>query len=221
MTAFAEYKRKVIRLLGDTVATNDDGTTELAPVQGSATSAELLMDACHAALHAITTRQWKSACFEIAEEGDVFELPADLLEIDAVYDSTLEIIIPKLTYSVGQSLTSLEGNSWIDVPYGSITFINALKSSGAKIYYSAAWTLPSDDNDSLESPEVCLTALILYGASYCYLRKAAEQSELGAVKTRVDAGGPEDIPARLMSDFLLKRFENELTRVPMKQKVSQ
>lgn len=222
MTTLGNLKLKLIRLMGETQAL-DDNSNPVEPIAGSTTSAELLKDAVHAALHAITARQWKDALFEIAQAGDEFELPADLIEIDAVLDNTLSLFIPKMVFTLGEDPVTLasSGNSWIDTPKGKIVFSNDLGASGAKVYYSADWTLPLEDSEELESPEFCLTALTLYAASYCFLKNAALQSQLAQFKTRVDSGTPEDLPAVRMSDVLLKRFENELTRLPMKQKGTQ
>lgn len=230
MTTFGEFKRKIIRLTGETITLNDN-ETEVVPIGSGDFDADLLRDSTNAALAAIATRQWKSALFTISSIGHTFELPSDLIEIDAVLDNGLNIFIPKLSFTLGgESSLADQGNSWIDTPQHWITFSNNLKSSGAKVYYSAAWPQPianplvlgsTVDDAVLEAPEFCLTALTLYAASYCFLRSAALQAKLGAFKTRVDSGNPEDIPARVVSDFLLKRFENEMTRIPMKQKGTQ
>ena len=229
MTTFSDLKLMIIHLMGDTVALDDNGD-QAVPLAGGTLTADLLKDACYAAFRSIVPRQWKSALFEITEVGDLFELPTDLIEIDAVLDNTLSLFIPKMVFTIGVDYSSLAstGNSWIDTPQGSITFSNELGASGAKVYYSAAWSLIStdpsgaiDDDSVLEAPDVCLTALTLYAASYCFLKNAALQSQLGQFKTRVDSGTPEDLPAVRMSEVLLKRFENEMTRVPMKQKGSQ
>lgn len=224
-TTFGDYKRKLIRIAGDNIKTESgpSGPVEVSPVRGVQLDADLLMDACHAALHAITGRQWKSGLFTISEAGDAFELPVDLIEIDAVYDNDLEIFIPPMIFDVGTSFTSsaTEGNAWVSTPQGSIAFTNGVKDSGAQIYYSADWELPSEDSEELECPEFCLTALLLYGASYVFLRKASLQSELAQFKTKVDSGTPEDIPAAAVGNYFLKRFESEMTRMPMKQKGTQ
>lgn len=221
VTNFGELKKKVVRLTGDTVVV-DDGPSGHQIVRGKQLDADILKDACHAALHAITGRQWKSGLFEIAEEGEEFVLPDNLIEVDAVIDNEIGVYIPKVTFELGASsgASSSDGNAWLDTPSGSIVFTSSLSASGAKIYYLADWEQPVYDEDVLECPEFCLTVLTLYAASYCYLRKASQQTDLAQFKTRVDSGTPEDIPAAAQSAFFLKRFENEMTRLPMKQKGS-
>ena len=219
-TTFGNYKKKLIRLAGDSVKMEDtpSGPAPVSPIRGVQLDAELLEDACHAALHAITGRQWKSSVHLISIAGEEHVLPEDLIEIDAIYDAGLESFIPRLTFDLN---SALEGNSWVDTPQGSVTFTTELGDSGAKIYYSADWELPVDDDEALECPEFCLTALLLYGASYVFLRKASSQSELAQFKTRVDSGTPEDIPAAAVGNYFLRRFESEMTRMPMKQKGTQ
>ncbi len=225
ITTFGSYKKKLIRIAGDNIKVDSgpSGPVPVIPIRGVQLDADLLEDACHAALHAITGRQWKTARHDIAEAGEEFELPVNLIEIDSVYDMDLAIFIPKMIFDVGTSFLSSasEGNAWIDTPNGSIVFTNGVQDSGAQIYYSAGWELPVDDDEALECPEFCLTALLLYGASYVFLRKAALQSELAQFKTKVDSGTPEDIPAAAVGNYFLKRFESEMTRMPMKQKGTQ
>lgn len=223
MTTLGEFKKKVLRVMGEEIIEQAGVSGADTPIRGTNIDSEFLIDGCHAALNAITIKQWKSAVFQIDLEGDSFELPPDFLEIEAVFDNELQTFLPKLSFELGTSLTTsaIEGNAWVDTPQGFLGFTNGLKASGAIVYYSALWSLPVSDEEELEAPGMCLTALVLYAASYCFLQKASQQGELSQFKTRVDSGQPEDIPAQRISEALLKRFENEMTRVPAKQKGTQ
>lgn len=207
------FKQEVIRLLGEDIDTENP-----TPVAGSSTSADLLKDACHAALLALTSRYWKSSVLEVAADDEATEisLPADLIAVEAVFDAYLNTFLPKTFFQPGNSFMG-SSNSWIDFPQGTIVLSNPM-ASGGKVFYSAHWALPSDDADALEVPTMCLPFLLFFATSYCYMRKASETGDLRQFNSKVDSGTPTMNPAKDLSDFFLKRSEVELQRLPMKQK---
>lgn len=209
---FADLKRKVILLLADEEVENSD------PVAGSAYNAGILQDAVHAALNAICSRLWREDLMESEEGIDAVELPADVIDVETVYDKSLGIFIPRIQMQIGQTLTSTQGNAWHRFPTGILKLINTA-SKGVTIYYSARWTKPEDDDEAIEPPDSALTCLILYAASYCLLSDASASASVRQFNTKVDSGVPSDIPAKVISDFLLGRFERELQRIPMGEKV--
>jgi len=213
--AFGELKKKVLRILSDQLIEVDSGDALLG---GKTYSAELLSDAVHAALDAITSRIWKSATFDIASSVDESDVPEDAIDIEAVYDNTIAIFLPKLSMQVGITLSSVTGNGWTLYPTGKLKFINEIGSSGCTVYYSSGWMKPINDADLIEPPATTLTCLILFAASYCLILSSVEAADLGNFKTKVDSGQPTDNPAKDMSNFLLKRFEVELQRLPMMEK---
>lgn len=221
-TTLGEMKLKILRLLGDfqkdSVEEDDYGV----PISGQTFDADLLKDGVHAALDALSTRFWKEAVADIAltdDETHVFSLPADLIDIEAVYDGTLGKTIPRLFLRAGEGIAASQtDNIWLDYPQGSITFVNSLGSSGAKIYYSATWAKPDIDDDNLEPPVFTSAAIAFYGASYCLLRAASSSASLRQYATRVDSGTPLDNPLKDMSDYFLKRYEHELKSIPQKMK---
>jgi hypothetical protein len=216
-TSFSDVKLKVLRLLGDTIATvEDDDPSNPSPVGGTIYDSAILQDAVHAALKRISSRIWKTAIYEIEEAGTNFSLPLDLLDIEGVFENETGMFIPRCNFQTGQVMSTsfLNANAWINYPNG-ITFVNELGTDGAKIYYLAHWELPEDDEEALECPEMTVTAVTLFAASYCLLKSAVEQGDIAQYKTRVDSGQPTDIPAKELSNFLLARFENELNSLPM------
>lgn len=213
MATFSELKTSVLRMIGE------DVSEEAPPLAGSVTSAIDLQAAVHAALLALSSRYWKPAVLEVAASPTevVAVVPADLLAVEAVYDLLLTTFIPKTFFQVGNSISGSNQNSWTDYPQGEIVFSSPLTAGGI-IYYSAHWTLPSDDSDVIEAPNMCLTYLQLFAASYCLLRKASEQAEIRQYASKVDAGTPVMLPAKDLSDFFLKRSEIEKQNLPMRQK---
>jgi hypothetical protein len=209
---FSDLKRKVLRALSDEPETEGSGDT---PLGGNTYSAALLEDAIHAALDAITVRIWKPSIFTVDGGLEEEDLPDDLLDVEAVYDETAGIAIPKLSLKVGESITSSLGNAWTMYPSKKLTFINELGTSGATVYYSALWAKPSSDSEEIEAPMMTLTCLILYAVSYCLLVDAVASGNLANYKTKVDSGQPTDNPAKEMGTYILKRFEVELQRLPM------
>jgi hypothetical protein len=216
-TSFSDVKLKVLRLLGDIVAVVvDDDPSDPTPVGGGIYDSYILKDAIHAALKRISSRIWKTAIYEIVEAGTDFALPSDLLDIEGVFENETGMFIPRIGFQSGQVLSTsfLNANAWINYPNG-ITFVNELGTDGAKVYYLAHWLLPEDDQDVLECPEMTITAITLFAASYCLLKSAVEQGDIAQYKTKVDSGQPTDLPAKDLSNFLLARFENELNSLPM------
>ena len=217
MASFYDVKLKVLRLLGDIVAVVvDDDPSNPSPVGGGIYDADILKDAVHAALKRISSRIWKTAIYEIEEAGTNFSLPSDLLDIEGVFENKTSMFIPRIGFQTGQMLSTsmLNANAWINYPNG-ITFVNELAADGAKVYYLAHWELPEDDDESLECPEMTVTAVTLFAASYCLLKSAVEQGDIAQYKTKVDSGQPIDLPAKDLSNFFLARFENELNSLPM------
>jgi hypothetical protein len=210
-TKFGDLKRKILLLLADEA-------DEESPVGGGTYSAALLQDAVHAALNAICQRVWKSSVAVTEEDVSTFGLPSDVIDVEAVYDTKLGIFIPRIQMQVGQAFGHPNGNAWHLFPSGTLAFINNVI-DGATVYYSARWAKPTRDNDLLEPPDSALTCLILYSASYCVLTDIASSGSIRQFNTKVDSGVPTDIPAKVVSDFLLARFEIELKRVPMGEKV--
>jgi hypothetical protein len=223
MTTLAVFKSQVINLLGEDILEESD------PIAGTITPAAVLEEGCRAGLIALSSRYWKSAVLEVDADATELEVesPADLISVEAFYDNTLAVFIPKILFQVGDSITGSQiQNSWYDYPSGTLSLTNPL-TSGGKIYYSAHWALPtlsdeeeeaSLDDFEIEAPNMCLNFLQLYAVSYCLLRKANEQGEIKQFATKVDSGTPLTIPAQLLSDFYMKRALAELQLLPMRQK---
>jgi len=218
MTTYAELKRDILRLLGEDEESGSD------PVAGEGVSAALLQDAVHAALEAITTRVWKRSKTTIltttdpaVEDTYQFTLPTDLLDIEAVYYHSVGQFIPQLDMKVGNQFASGAGQAWILYPEGQITFTNEPDAS-LDIYYSALFTLPTDDDDVLDCPRAALTAVAYFAASYCRIPDASSAASIRQYNTKVDSGQPTDNPVAEYSDWLLKRYEAELQRLPMMKK---
>lgn len=214
MATLEQLKAQLINLLGEQVEEGSD------PIAGSVTPSAVLEQGCHAGLRALSSRYWKSAVLEVDADATELEVdsPADLISVEAFYDNALAVFIPNILFQVGESITGSQiQNSWYDYPSGTISLTNPL-TAGGKIYYSAHWALPTDDDDEIESPNMCLTFLQFYAVSYCLMRKANEQGEIKQFATKVDSGTPITLPAQNLSDFYMKRALAELNLLPMRQK---
>jgi len=215
---FDVIKAKVIHLLADDVATGSDEYGG-GPLYGSSYDANLLRDAVHAALDAITIKMWKPQTFDIAGSISEKDLPDGLLAVEGVYDKTAGIYLPHMNLQANQeSLIGIAGNAWSLFPHGKISFINDLGESGAKVYYSSVWNKPEAPDEVIEPPESSTIAICLYAASYCLLNKSAGSADIRQYNTKVDSGAPTDIPQKTMSDFFYRRYELELQRLPSMEK---
>ncbi len=226
---FGSLKGKIIRLLGDTIQLNESGESIAAPAHGAQTSAEILADAVEAALAAVCTRLPKSLAVEYSD-GLSFGIPVGLIDIDGVYDPASDLYIPQVQIRANQSAygdPNLTGNGWSlysppgftteDPNDGVITFLSKIEASKSVIlYYAGHWEVPVDDEDVLETPSSLTTPLALYGASYCMLQRASSTGNLKQYDTQVDSGKPTDNPNMDVSNSFLKRYDIELSRLPMR-----
>jgi len=217
MSTLGEIKLKVISLLGEVQKLEDEDGEPLEVIEGSKSDASLLTEGVCAALRRITARVWKQSIFELEEEEavSVFELPIDLINVEAVFDKKLRVFIPKMPLQVSGTMNISAGNAWHTYPYGSLTFINAIDPTyGATAYYAAQWEIPVEDDDEIEAPTYTHTAIVLYATSYCLLGKAAASAGIAEFKQKIDSGDPLDIPAKDMAIFFQRLFENELSGLP-------
>jgi len=222
MTTLSEIKLRTLDLLGEAQRTEDDEGNPVLIVEGTSTSSDYLTEGVAAALRRITARVWKRSVYTISEEGSVFVLPTDLINVEAVYSSLQKGFIPRMALRSSGALNVQAGNTWLEYPQGSITLINPIEANQSiTIYYAALWDSPSLDEDVLESPSYTDTALALYATSYCFLKKASSSAEIRQFAQRIDSGQPTDIPAKEMSTFFMKRFELELNSLPMTERAIQ
>ncbi len=225
---FGSLKGKIIRLLSDSIEVSESGES-VAPIHGSQTSAEILADAVEAALIAVCTRLPKSLAVSYSD-GSAFEIPVGLIDIDGVYDPIKDLYIPQVQIRANYSAfgnPTPTGNGWMlfcppdftpsDPNDGVISFLSKIEASApVTLYYTGNWEVPVDDDDVLETPSILTTALSLYGASYCMLQRASGTSGLKQYDTKVDSGKPTDNPNMDMSNHFLKRYDIELSRLPMR-----
>ncbi len=225
---FADAKKKLLRLVEDEVVdviitpavVGPPAVAAITAVGGAKYSVDLLQDAIHAGLDAVTNRLWKSNKYVITTAGGYFTLPADLIDIEAVRETENNVLLPRLNLSAGQVFTDRTGNGWTPYPEGSITFANPVLESTIEIFYSAVWSKPLLEADTLEVPSIAHTAVLLYAASYCILTESSGAARLRQYNTRVDSGTPTDNPLENLSVLMLKRYELEIQRIPQKQKGS-
>lgn len=210
MTTFGELKQIIIRMLGD------EESAGASPIEGTAYSAELLQDAIHGALDAILPWVWKRSTSTLAASTSVFTLPADFYRVEAIWDSTSELYLSPTLMAPGQAGPFTGENGWYEYPEGSLTLYTALDTDGGKLYYAAKWTKPTSDATALETPAYATTGIALWACSYCQLPKATLASDLGQYKRRMDSGDPTDNPLIDMSTYFLKRFDIEMTRMPLR-----
>jgi hypothetical protein len=213
---FATLKAKVIRMLGDIVTGGTPTSGPYVPITGTLYDADTIADGISSALTAITSRQWKNAYVDVP--GDINTLSTDvpygLIEFEGVYDNYFNQFIPRVVFAPNKTQFNTWVNGWYIYPSGTITFLNAIQ-AGVRISYSTYWTMPEDDTDDLETPAFCDSAIILFAASQCALAKAVQSASIRQFNMKVDSGSPEDNPLQQMSNTLLRRYEREMSLIPM------
>ena len=219
MNTVGDLKKRILLLLGDSISPNPGE-----PISGGQFAQDALLASIHAALDAILPWVWKHSVFELntSPEGYVFTLPSDFHQVEGITES---IVNRNNTYLHGR-YTPLETfkareipdplqNFWMLYPQGKISFsIKVDLKAGARMYYAATWSKPTNDSDMLETPEYALTALSLYAASNCLLGKAVAAANIRQYATKVDSGTPEDNPVLSASTYLQRVFEIAVQRFP-------
>lgn len=208
----------------------DEGSGDAQPLHGSQVSAELLADAVEAALSAVCSRLPKSFAVSYSN-GASFALPVGLIDIDGILDSATGVFIPQVQVRANEGTFSnpnTSGNGWmlycpptfdpgVDENGGVVTLIGNIPSDkSVTVYYTGNWPVPSKDSDVISTPPILITPLALFGASYCIIQDASRAARLRQYNTKVDSGVPTNNPLIDQSNFLLKRYEIELTKVPMR-----
>ncbi len=219
MNTVADLKKRILLLLGDDVAS---GAGE--PIYGGQYSEDALLAGVHAALDAVLPWVWKRSVFELntSDDGYVFTLPDDFYQVEGIAESlsisnnTLVYgrYAPMETFRAREVLDSSQAY-WMLFPRGKVTFSGKITlTAGAKMFYAATWTKPTDDTEVLETPEYALTALSLYAASNCLLGKAVAAANIRQYGTKVDSGNPEDNPMLSVSTYLQRVFDISVQRFP-------
>ncbi len=221
---FGDLKLDVIELAGDDPETTGSGESEL--IHGANLNALQLKRGIDAALRAVCARVPKLLSISIPTDTISISLPVDLISIDGVQDGVSGAYIPKVQIRANQyaiSDSTLTGNGWhlykpvdfVDtIPSGGvITFLKKL-TSDALLSYRGNWLKSSADLDVMDPPEFLMTAIALYAASYCLVNKSASAGNLRQYNTKVDSGIPTNNPVLDLSNFLLKRYDLELSKFP-------
>lgn len=212
MTTYAELKRHTLLLLDDDVKAGP-------PLGGTDYSTTVLDFAVAAAYRAILPKVWKPSADDILAGATSHTLPSDVYEVQGILDISNGDFLPSFILSANSGYgAGTTGNRWILYPKGTVTFSNEIGSEGGTLYYAAQWALPTDDTDDIEPPDYAVTALVLYMASHLLLGSAASAGSLAQYKARVDSGTPEDNPLKDLSNLFLKRFDIEMSKLPMMEK---
>ena len=215
MTTLLEIKYIILGLIGDPPLAEDD-----VPLRGSSTTAIELLNGVVAGLDAITIKVFKPLTLAIVAEAEAAVLPAGLIEVESIYDIARSINIPQLGLHADNAPFQQGEIVFSRYPHGSVTFSTAVGDMGATLYYSAQWTPPVEDDDVLESPPYANLCVALYAASLIMLSKASGSSAIRQFNTKVDSGNPEHLPHIVVSNSMLLRFEDAMSRVPGMQKGS-
>jgi hypothetical protein len=175
-------------------------------------SADLLKNAINSGYDAILPWVWKAETMDVDAVTTCVGLPAMLYRVEAIRDNEVEECLRPLTLSPDS--TSVTGSQWIEYSSGSVTFIPETENA-TTIYYSAMWTKLDEEDDVAEPPGYSHMGILCYAASTVLMASATNAADIRQYATRVDSGTPEDNPLKIMSDAFYKRFEIEMSRMPM------
>lgn len=219
MATFESIKRSVLALMSEVVVGDSD------PLEGNQVPAGLLLDAAKASLTAICQRAPRQAVASIGGGLTEYDLPSDFIEVEGVKDLNTGLFLNRMKLAA-DIVSRTGGITWTEFPFGKLVFSEATPSEGLTLYYAALWKSPEEldsyDPDSavLELPKHLLTPMILYMTSYCAAKRFSETAETRQYATKVDSGDPLDNPFEALSNFFLKRFETEMSRLSQRQRGS-
>lgn len=208
--SLSEIKLELLRLLGD------DQDLTAYEVSGQEYTHEHMLDGIRAGLDAICTRCWKRDSIAVLAGATELEIPDGVIGVEAVWDKTNVSMIPRVFLTHGNLASSING--WLPYPTGKATFISPIGENGAIAYVSKMWDYPTTDDELLEPPNIALTSVLFFAASYCLVRPSVGAAVIRQYNSRVDSGNPSDNPVMDMSTFMLKRYDIELQRIPMMEK---
>jgi hypothetical protein len=207
MATLSSLKERLIRLLGDTIEAGSS------PLGGKLYSADLLADGIRAGLDAILqyVPDIKTVDFVQIGTQNSYSLPADLYRIEAIQSLATGEYIQELNFFEDRLADLL----WLDAPTGYVTFSYTLPTNGIRMYYSAKWSSPSGDNDTIASPGITHVGILLYAASYCKLPRAGLASMTRQYLSKeIDSGTPIMNPEMDASTYFLKRYEDYMRQLP-------
>jgi hypothetical protein len=201
---FSDLKLKVNRLLED-----DD------------IPAETLHDGVTAALEAILPWYASRSVHTITGDGDteVFDLPPDMYEIDAVMLSASGDFIPQTVLQQGNTRGQWSSwGDWTEYPHGSV-WLSKAPTTGEEltVFYRANWPAPedlADDDHEFTLPQHLNYPVAIYATAHCLTSKAVETANIRQFGTKVDSGNPGHNPIADRVVFLHQLFHTEMDRHP-------
>jgi hypothetical protein len=208
MAIYSDLSSRLLRLLGDPDAKTYDE--------------EVVYDGL---LHAHTAiLSWipklSKHQFTSGSAGDVFALPSDCYEVQAVQVVETGKFLPRATLAPntirGEDLATV--NDWIVYPDGYLSLSLPLDEGDLlNLYYYAYWNTPTSPTNTtfvIEVPQMGHRGMLLYAASYAIMPQAMNAAGIRQYATRIDSGNPEDNPLERASEYFLKRFFAEMKLVP-------
>lgn len=177
----------------------------------------LVVDGIASALDAILPWVPKKAIATIPSGTEVYVLPDDVYDVEAVFDKNAGIIIPMLQLEPGDVFLS---DYWLSFPSGSLTF-NAALANDCILHYLTYWDKPETEQDltgDFEPPAVCMTPITYYAAAYVLLPSSVQSAEIRQFNVKADSGNPEHNPIEQSVKFLLALFRQGMDAIPSYQR---
>jgi hypothetical protein len=177
----------------------------------------LIYDSFIAAQNAIMPWIPKIAIFTLEAGEKIYQLDAEIHQVEAVRDTGTGSVLPRATLFPGQYRgDASSSNDWLIYPTGSINFSSALEDD-AEVYAQVFWNIPEDEDDTdfeLEPPSSCHQGMLYYAMSHCLSPKLISGGNLAQYKARPELGDPEDNPMARNVELLRKLFYDEMLTLP-------
>lgn len=192
-------------------------------------SEELVYDgvigAHDAVLHWVPCKKVATLTATSGSGASIFELPADLFEIESVITASTGNVMSSATLSAGTSRGNPNAeNDWLRYPNGYLSVSNALSANEVlTLYYIAFWPKPADETDVdfvIKVPAAAHQGMIYYAASHATAASSVPTAQIRQFATKVDAGTPIHNPLKDISSWFMERFFLEMKMLPTSVKAS-
>ena len=137
-------------------------------------------------------------------------LPSDFLEmhgVKAVAKGLLMYHYPAIPDDAEQAL------GWYEFPMGTLQL--PTYQGAVEVYYYAYYPeVTGDPEQNIPIPLWAIRPIIYMTCAYIATPGMISDGRLNQFNTRLDSGTPEDIPLKILIDFLRKQYEIELGKFP-------
>ena len=147
------------------------------------------------------------------------DLPADVIDVDAVLDLGTSLFMPRANFNYGDYHgTAVQVNDWSLYSAGKITFSQDPTTNGVTLFYRAYYDAPLNEAAELDTPNLLFNMLSYYAAYEASFTKAETAANIRQYNIKVDSGNPDHNPMLNIGRNWLNAYHNSAKLLPDLQK---